>query len=187
MAIGRTDERRNPLIPAAIIGRAVVWMSLADPIWASGQASRVKGRTHDRIRTNASILKTYLNPTGRPHMVLGAKRTAVGIANPLMSLLALGRGQLSHLRESPSAFCAVERANPAPPERTLLFDADRLSLHIQRGIVVSMTSRPNTSAERPATSHRDGPATVDDNPVNWIALARLRGVKLLATTSPAPR
>jgi hypothetical protein len=40
-------------------------MSLADPIWASGQASRVKGRTHDRIRTNASILKTYLNPTGR--------------------------------------------------------------------------------------------------------------------------
>src|ERR1700689_118581 len=70
MAIGRTDERRNPLIPAAIIGRAVVWMSLADPIWASGQASRVKGRTHDRIRTNASILKTYLNPTGRPHMVL---------------------------------------------------------------------------------------------------------------------
>src|SRR5208282_2785032 len=58
----------NPLIPVAIIGRPVVWMSLADPIWASGQASRVKGRTHDRIRTNASILKTYLNPTGRPHM-----------------------------------------------------------------------------------------------------------------------
>src|SRR5271169_6456280 len=69
MAIGRTDERQNPLIPVAIIGRPVVWMSLADPIWASGQASRVKGRTHDRIRTNASILKTYLNPTGRPHMV----------------------------------------------------------------------------------------------------------------------
>jgi hypothetical protein len=37
MAIGRTDERRNPLIPVALTGRAVVWMSLADPIWASGQ------------------------------------------------------------------------------------------------------------------------------------------------------
>jgi hypothetical protein len=65
MAIGRTDERQNPLIPVAMIGRPVVWMWLADPIWASGQASRVKGRTHDRIRTNASIFQTYLNPTGR--------------------------------------------------------------------------------------------------------------------------
>jgi hypothetical protein len=78
MAIGRTDERQNPLIPVAIIGRPVVWMSLADPIWASGQASRVKGRTHDRIRTNASILKTYLNPTGRPHMVLQSNQSEDG-------------------------------------------------------------------------------------------------------------
>jgi hypothetical protein len=70
MAIGRTDERRNPLIPVALTGRAVVWMSLADPIWAQRTASRVKGRTHDRIRTKATISQTYLNPTGRPHMVL---------------------------------------------------------------------------------------------------------------------
>jgi hypothetical protein len=37
MAIGRTDERQNPLIPMAVTCRPVVWMSLADPIWASGQ------------------------------------------------------------------------------------------------------------------------------------------------------
>src|ERR1035437_8354815 len=36
MAIGRTDERHNPLIPVAETCRPVVWMSLADPIWASG-------------------------------------------------------------------------------------------------------------------------------------------------------
>src|ERR1035437_197002 len=36
MAIGRTDERQNPLIPVAETCRPVVWMSLADPIWASG-------------------------------------------------------------------------------------------------------------------------------------------------------
>ena len=69
MAIGRTVERRNPFIPVAVTGRAVVWMSLADPIWASGQGSRVKGRTHDRSRTKASLAQTYLNPAGRPHMV----------------------------------------------------------------------------------------------------------------------
>src|SRR5689334_8848499 len=36
MAIGRTDERRNPLIPMAKLSRSLVWMSLAVPIWASG-------------------------------------------------------------------------------------------------------------------------------------------------------
>src|SRR5271168_3675208 len=89
MAIGRTDERQNPLIPVAIIGRPVVWMSLADPIWASGQASRVKGRTHDRIRTNASILKTYLNPTGRPHMVF--RRSADACAQSSGAVLQSAR------------------------------------------------------------------------------------------------
>jgi hypothetical protein len=37
MAIGRTDERRNPLMPVALTGRVVVWMSLADFVWGSGQ------------------------------------------------------------------------------------------------------------------------------------------------------
>lgn len=58
MAIGRTDARRNPFIPMAVTGRATVWMSRAEPIWASGQGDvissrRVTGRTHDRIRTAA--------------------------------------------------------------------------------------------------------------------------------------
>jgi hypothetical protein len=39
-------------------------------------ASRVKGRTHDRIRTKVNISQTYLNPTGRPHMVLCLRRGA---------------------------------------------------------------------------------------------------------------
>ncbi len=58
MAIGRTDARRNPFIPVAVTGRPVVWMSRAEPIWASGQGGvisrrRATGRTHDRIRTAA--------------------------------------------------------------------------------------------------------------------------------------
>jgi len=58
MAIGRTDARRNPAIPMAVTGRKFVWMSRAEPIWASGQGGmtsrrRVTGRTHDRIRTAA--------------------------------------------------------------------------------------------------------------------------------------
>jgi hypothetical protein len=69
MMIGRTDEWQNPLIPMAITGRAVVWMSLAEPIWASGHRAASTGRTHDRIRTNLKFCKNYLNPKGRPHMV----------------------------------------------------------------------------------------------------------------------
>ena len=42
MAIGRTDEQRHPLIPVALSCRPVVWMSLADPIWASGQVAATK-------------------------------------------------------------------------------------------------------------------------------------------------
>ena len=74
MVIGRTDEQQNPLIPMALTCRAVVWMSLAEPIWASGHATALTGRTHDRIRTKARFCQNYpLNPTGRPHMVLGSK------------------------------------------------------------------------------------------------------------------
>jgi hypothetical protein len=54
------------LIPVAIIGRPVVWMSLADPIWASGQASRVKGRTHDRIEPTLVSCKNLLEPYRPP-------------------------------------------------------------------------------------------------------------------------
>ncbi len=69
MVIGRTDEQQNPLIPMALTCRAVVWMSLAEPIWASGHATALTGRTHDRIRTKTKSRKNHLNPTGRPHMV----------------------------------------------------------------------------------------------------------------------
>jgi hypothetical protein len=68
MAIGRTDERHNRFIPVANKGRPVVWMSFADPIWASGNAPASTGRTHDRIRTKANISQTYFSPTGRLHM-----------------------------------------------------------------------------------------------------------------------
>jgi hypothetical protein len=64
MAIGRTDERRNPMMPMAAPCRAVVWISLADPIWASGHRSRIKGRTRDRFRTNASFSPNLLEPCG---------------------------------------------------------------------------------------------------------------------------
>ena len=39
------------LMPPTEEGRAVVWMSFAEPIWASGHGLASKGRTHDCIRT----------------------------------------------------------------------------------------------------------------------------------------
>jgi len=44
-------------------------MSFAEPIWASGHETALQGRTHDRNRTLANLCKSFLNPTGRPHMV----------------------------------------------------------------------------------------------------------------------
>jgi hypothetical protein len=35
---------------------------------------RVKGRTHERTRTNAKSCNTPLNSAGRPHMVLGVTK-----------------------------------------------------------------------------------------------------------------
>jgi hypothetical protein len=78
--IGRTDEQQNPLIPMAVKSRSVVWMLLAEPIWASGQDAASTGRTHDRIRTNIRFRFDHLNPMGRPHMVL-SRPDAEGGAN----------------------------------------------------------------------------------------------------------
>src|ERR1700761_7633841 len=51
MMIGRSDERVNPGRATAIAGRAVVVVSFAEPIWASGHRAASTGRTHDRRRT----------------------------------------------------------------------------------------------------------------------------------------
>src|SRR3954469_4529094 len=70
MKLGRTDKQDTPLIPVTLRGRAVVWRSLADPIWASGHVAALTGRTHGRFRPAANLLAKPLNPRGRPHMVL---------------------------------------------------------------------------------------------------------------------
>src|SRR3954463_6252577 len=70
MKLGRTDKQDTPLIPVTFSGRAVVWRLLADPIWASGHAAALTGRTHERFRPAVSLLPRPLNPRGRPHMVL---------------------------------------------------------------------------------------------------------------------
>ena len=64
MAIGRTDERQNPLIPVAIIRRRIVWMSLADPIGASGHDPASKAGHMTAFEPKPVSCKTYLNPTG---------------------------------------------------------------------------------------------------------------------------
>ncbi len=69
MVIGRTDEQQNPLIPMALTCRAVVWMSLAEPIWASGHVPASKAG-HMTAFEPTPAHASYLNPTGRPHMVL---------------------------------------------------------------------------------------------------------------------
>ena len=70
MVVGRTDEQQNPSASMANTCRSIVWMLLAEPIWARGHDAAQKGRTHDRIRTHVKFCKNYLNPTGRPHTML---------------------------------------------------------------------------------------------------------------------
>ena len=77
MAIGRTDERHDPLLPAAIIGRPVVWMSLTEPIWASGHGLASKAGHMTAFKPEPVSRETYLNPMGRPHMVLCGTPIAV--------------------------------------------------------------------------------------------------------------
>ena len=74
MAIGRTDERHTPFIPVARKGRRVVWRSLADPIWASGHGFALKAGHMTAFEPTPASCDTYLNPPGRPHMVLDLLR-----------------------------------------------------------------------------------------------------------------
>src|SRR3954470_16738998 len=62
MKLGRTDKQDTPLIPVTFSGRAVVWRLLTDPIWASGHAAALTGRTHERFRPAVSLLPRPLNP-----------------------------------------------------------------------------------------------------------------------------
>jgi len=76
MAIGRTDERQNPLQSTAVNGRRAVWMSLADPIWASGNGSASKAGHMTAFEPQPGSCRTTLNSAGRPHMI-------VEVDNPL--------------------------------------------------------------------------------------------------------
>ena len=70
MAIGRTDERQNPLQSTAVNGRHAVWMSLADPIWASGNGSASKAGHMTAFEPQPGSCRTTLNSAGRPHMIV---------------------------------------------------------------------------------------------------------------------
>jgi hypothetical protein len=69
MMIGRTDERQNPVAPMAVICRGVEWMSFADPIWASGHAAAQQAGHMTAFEPPLNLAQSYLNLTGRPHMV----------------------------------------------------------------------------------------------------------------------
>jgi hypothetical protein len=154
MAIGRTDERHNPFIPVATQGRAVVWMSFADPIWASGQRSRVKGRTHDRIRTKASISQSYLNPTGRPHMIynsLNRRFTVPYIATAIeyRSLALITKGSTVNIFLTPRLFAtallgaALLAGSPALATELREGQSDVTQLSADASAVTSFVDRPD--------------------------------------------
>jgi hypothetical protein len=65
MVIGRTDEWTNPFIPVADQGRAVVWMPLADPIWASGHVSALKAGHMTAFEPSPHASKARLDPPSR--------------------------------------------------------------------------------------------------------------------------
>jgi hypothetical protein len=46
------------------VRRRCVWMSFAEPIWASGHDAAYTGRTHDRFRTAVESCKFLLEPNG---------------------------------------------------------------------------------------------------------------------------
>ena len=69
MVIGRTDERQNPFESMAVPCRKICLDAARGTHLGQRSCDRVKGRTHDRIRTNTKCCKTNLNPTGRPHMI----------------------------------------------------------------------------------------------------------------------
>jgi hypothetical protein len=67
MMIGRSDERVNPGRATAIVGRSIVVVSFAEPIWASGHRAASTGRTHDRRRTARQILQKASCASGAVH------------------------------------------------------------------------------------------------------------------------
>src|ERR1700692_1972655 len=71
MVIGRTDEQQNPFESTADTCRNCVWMSFAEPIWASGHATASKAGHMTAFEPISNSAKTYLNPKGRPHMIQG--------------------------------------------------------------------------------------------------------------------
>jgi hypothetical protein len=69
MVIGRTDELQNPFESTAVPCRMFCLDAARGTHLGQRSCYRVKGRTHDRIRTNTKFRKPYLNPSGRPHMI----------------------------------------------------------------------------------------------------------------------
>jgi hypothetical protein len=62
MVIGRTEEWTNPLIPVADQGGAVVWMPLADPIWARGHVSSLMAGHMNAFEPSPRAGKARFNP-----------------------------------------------------------------------------------------------------------------------------
>ena len=72
MVIGRTDEQQNPSESTAVPCRNFCLDVARGTHLGQRSDHRVKGRTHDRIRTDTKFCFNDLNPTGRPHMIQAA-------------------------------------------------------------------------------------------------------------------
>lgn len=172
MAIGRTDARRNPAIPMAVTGRPFVWMSRAEPIWASGQGDttrrRVTGRTHDRIRTAADILSYPLEPRGltqddtKARTSMTDNHVDAGPGRPAFPSMAGWLAALKDAARRARARWPRQRARPS-----LTAASQPASEGSGRGGKTALQPNRKTSVEegRGRTARIPGPAIIPGSPI----------------------
>jgi len=164
MAIGRTDERQNPLIPVAETCRRVVWMSLADPIWASGH----------RLASKAGHM-TAFEPTPISRKTLepyGPFSNRVSLVNSLLLTSATVPGS---------------RFSPRSEDIRRNIWSEAQALQCPQRAHVAFTRPNGLPRSQPAPSPRRATITSETRP-GWILLKRGSGGRgLLGPAERLPR
>src|SRR5450759_4148365 len=150
MAIGRTDERQNPLIPVAETCRRVVWMSLADPIWASGHRLASKAG-HMTAFEPWPMSRKPLEPYGpSTHGIIAS----VAVAPWILSLSHIAR-PVSAFATEPSRTVLAEPLGCAKARRHVhIADRDRPRHRLPAGRHRMAAARREAAARRQETPIR---------------------------------
>ena len=116
MTIGRSDERVNPWGPTAPRGRALVVVSFAEPIWASGHVPHQQAGHMTAIAPRPEYsAKSTLASRGRPHMdPSGAPAGPTGLGGGAGGGRAGGQGRPPRSRGPAASPAAPPPAHPEP-------------------------------------------------------------------------